>query len=111
MSATSWRTVPLPSDWPAIRYEVLFRDPVCRWGSLDGEEGTCGQDATEADHTGSPSDHRPEMLRGLCHSHHVHRSAGQARARKAAIASARLRPRDSHPGYKVLPSAAEGSGG
>jgi len=98
MSASSWRSEPLPPGWKAIQYAILARDPVCRWGSLPGEEGSCGQDSTDADHTGDPGDHRPEALRGLCHPHHVIRSAAQGRAALALRRSLRFRPREPHPG-------------
>lgn len=100
MSSTSWRSEPLPPGWGSVRYAVLARDPVCRWGMLDGEEGPCGSDSTEADHIGPAWDHRPEALRGICHAHHVIRSAAQARAQKALLASRRYRPPEKHPAYK-----------
>ena len=95
----SWRSEPLPPGWAAIRYEIIARDPVCRWGLLPGEEGPCGQDSTDADHIGPAWDHRPEKLRGLCHPHHVARSAGQGRAVLAARRSLRFRPQERHPGW------------
>lgn len=110
MPASSWRSEPLPRGWGAIRYAVLARDPVCRWGMLPGEEGPCGQDSTDADHIGLPGDHRPEALRGLCHPHHVGRSASQARAAKAARRSRRTRPGEKHPAYKEDPGAREDPG-
>jgi hypothetical protein len=99
MSRGSWRTTPLPSGWGRLRTLVLVRDPVCRWGMLPGEVGPCHQDATEADHMGEPWDHRPEMLRGLCHPHHKKRSDAQGRAVKAARRSARFLPIEPHPGF------------
>ena len=100
MSATSWRSEPLPPNWPAIRYQVLARDPVCQWGSLPGEEGPCGQDSTDADHILGAGDHRLVALRGICHPHHIIRSAGQARAVLASRRSLRLRPAEPHPGWR-----------
>jgi len=99
-SASSWRSEPLPADWPAIRYAILARDPVCRWGSLPGEVGPCGQDSTEADHTGEAWDHDPARLRGICHPHHVARSAAQGRAELARLRSLRFRPPERHPGLR-----------
>jgi len=99
-SASSWRSEPLPAGWPALRFAILARDPVCRWGSLPGELGPCGQDSTDADHIGPAWDHRPERLRGLCGPHHTIRSASQARAELARLRSLRLRPQDPHPGLR-----------
>lgn len=95
----SWRSEPLPPGWARIRYGIIARDPVCRWGLLPGEEGPCGQDSTDADHIGAAWDHRPEALRGLCHPHHVIRSAGQGRSELARRRALRLRPRERHPGW------------
>lgn len=100
ISATSWRTEPLPEGWGAIRYAILVRDPVCRWGIPElGEPGLCGQPSTEVDHIGAVWDHSPDMLRGICHSHHVIRSTAQGRAAIARMRSLRIRPAERHPGY------------
>ena len=96
------RTIPLPPGWGSIAYRVIARDPVCRWGILPGEEGLCGQDSTEVDHMGDPSDHRIEVLRGICQTHHQKRTSGQANAARSRIRSLRYRAPDRHPGY-VLP--------
>ena len=96
---TGRRTIPLPPGWGAIAYSILVRDPVCRWGILPGEEDPCGQDSTEVDHIGDPSDHRPERLRGICHSHHLKRTSGQANEARSRIRSLRHRPSPRHPGY------------
>lgn len=103
--AGSWRSEPLPPGWGAIRYAVLARDPVCRWGvcGLPDEEGPCNSDSTDADHIGPPWDHDLSMLRGICHPHHVARSAAQARAMKAWRRSLKTRPPEKHPGYKEDP--------
>lgn len=77
---------------------ILVRDPGCQWGRLSGEEWGCGQDSTEVDHMGDPDDHRPEMLRGLCTSHHRRRTAGQVAAQNEARKFMRMLPREPHPG-------------
>lgn len=97
--AGSRRTVPLPPGWHAVATAILARDPVCRWGILAGEDGYCHSDSTEVDHTGTAWDHRPEVLRGICHIHHVARTSRQANAAKAARRALRYRPADNHPGY------------
>jgi hypothetical protein len=99
VSAGSWRSAPLPPGWGRLRTAVLARDPVCTWGMLIGEEGPCGQDSTEADHIGDPSDHRVEAMRGLCRPHHMKRTSNQAVAVRTANAARRLRPREPHPGF------------
>jgi hypothetical protein len=97
----SWRSEPLPPGWQrVIQPAVLRRDPVCTWGTLPGEDGPCGAASTDADHIGGAGNHDMAFLRGLCHDHHVKRSAGQARAERARIRSLRLRPVQRHPGWK-----------
>jgi hypothetical protein len=103
MSAGSWRTVPLPPNWGAIRAFVITRDPQCTWGSIRedmAEPGRCLNRSTDADHTGDPNDHSPEALRGLCTNHHATRTGRQGAAGKAAVMRTRKRPRDKHPGFK-----------
>jgi len=68
---TGRRTIPLPPGWGSIADSILVRDPVCRWGILPSEDGPCGARSTEVDHIGDPSDHRPELLRGICRPHHL----------------------------------------
>lgn len=96
--AGSRRTVPLPPGWHAVATAILARDPVCRWGILEDEEGYCRSDSTEVDHTGQAWDHRPEVLRGICHIHHVARTSRQANAAKKLKRSLRYRPQEKHPG-------------
>jgi len=56
-------------------------------------------DSTEVDHIGEAWDHREELLRGMCHTHHVVRSAAQGRAAIARKRDLRKRPKERHPGY------------
>jgi hypothetical protein len=102
-STGSRRTVPLPRGWEAIRATVLARDPVCRWGTLPedmAEPGMCQARSTDADHTGDPSDHRLEMLRGLCPRHHAIRTGRQGAAAWNASRPTRRRPPEQHPAYR-----------
>ena len=96
---SSRRTVPLPGNWHSVATSILARDPVCRWGILPGEEGYCRSDSTEVDHMGDAADHRPEVLRGICHTHHVRRTSAQGNAAKALRRSLRYRPVEKHPGF------------
>jgi 5-methylcytosine-specific restriction enzyme A len=102
--AGSRRTVPLPPDWRAVTFAILARDPVCRWGRIVGivpaESGLCNGDSEEVDHFGAPWDHRPEVLRGICHYHHLRRTSMQANAAKALLRAQKTRPADNHPGYR-----------
>lgn len=98
MSARSWRRTPLPPGWGRLRHLCLMRDPICQWGMLPGETGPCGQLSTQADHIGPPDDHRLELLRGLCKSHHDTRTGRQGQVVTAALASQRKRPEEPHPG-------------
>jgi 5-methylcytosine-specific restriction enzyme A len=101
---TGRRTIPLPPGWGAIRYAILARDPVCMWGMLPDEYGECSQPSTEVDHIGNYWDHSPEVLRGICHQHHLVRTSTQANAAKAQIRNLRKRPPDKHPGYIPVPA-------
>ncbi len=99
MSTRSWRTTPLPPNWPAIRRAVLERDNYqCTWRLGNGRP--CGAAATDVDHTGRPDDHSPAALRSLCGPHHKRRSSAQGgQGRAAAIArKPRRRPAEPHPG-------------
>ena len=97
--AGSWRTAPLPPDWPTIRAAILERDHHrCTWTLPSG--APCGAPATDVDHTGHPADHNPAALRALCTPHHRARTGRQG-AQAAAVARARrprARPHEPHPG-------------
>jgi 5-methylcytosine-specific restriction enzyme A len=98
----SWRSVPLPPNWPAIRADIMARDPICLWGFLPGEDGPCAMPSEDVDHMGDPDDHSYELLRGICRAHHRRRTASQGVAGRAMIRASRprLRPKPKHPGYK-----------
>ena len=99
----SWRTVPLPAEWPQIRRDILARDSnVCRYGMLPDEyiDMPCAELATQVDHMGDPNDHRPELLRAICVTHHNKRTASQGVAGRARIRQARRRKPERHPGFK-----------
>lgn len=102
---TGRRTSPLPPGWGSIRAQVLQRDPICRWGSLPedhADPGLCMERSTDADHTGSPTNHDLSALRGLCTRHHAIRTGRQGAAGKAQRAFSRKRPPDEHPGFRRL---------
>jgi 5-methylcytosine-specific restriction enzyme A len=92
----SARTVPLPSDWPAIRRRILARDGhQCTW-TTDGIR--CIAVATDVDHIGDPNDHSDDNLRSLCGSHHRRRSSSQGARAWHAKRKPRQRPVEQHPG-------------
>lgn len=68
----------LPPGWDKLRLQILERDPICT---------ECGNAlSTEVHHRGDASDHRPEMLAGICATCHNPISARQgveARRRSA----------------------------
>jgi 5-methylcytosine-specific restriction enzyme A len=104
----SRRTVPLPSDWPAIRRMILLRDRRrCMWGVLpgEGEPGQCSNDANEVDHMGPPDNHDPALLRAICTLHHRKRTSAQANAARREKLKSNGghfggRPRGKHPGMR-----------
>jgi len=103
VSASSRRTVSLPNGWDGIRPVILARDPSCRYGAIPDdmyELGQCREPSTEVDHMGDPDDHRPEMLRGICHRHHLIRTARQAAAARNSTRPSRKRPPEPHPGFR-----------
>jgi len=74
------------TTWDALARRVLREEPVCRWGSLAGEGGRCGQASTTADHIvprawGGLSERA--NLRGLCARHQ------QAKASREGAAGGR----------------------
>ena len=87
--STSARRADLPTNWRSLRARILWRDPSCRL-RLEG----CTRVSTEVDHAGERTDHRPHMLRGVCHSCHVKRTREQAMAARPPT----NRPPESHPG-------------
>lgn len=105
----SWRTTPLPADWPAIRTRVKARDGHCTWiytlpdGGRPLDAGAaehpdrCHWRGSEVDHIGDSADHRDENQRYLCTWHHRRRTALQANAAKPPPPTNR-RPREQHPG-------------
>ena len=101
--AESGRRSPLPENWPALRRYVLERDHgECQWRGPDPfvEVGPiCGYLASDVDHKGPDDDHRPEMLRALCATHHGQRTSAQGNA--ARWRHRQERPRERHPG--ILP--------
>ncbi len=88
--STRWQR--LPGNWRTLRKRVLQRDRTCRL-QYDG----CTVIATEVDHVGDDTDHREQMLRGVCNPCHVKRTQEQSRA---AIRR-RARSPETHPG--VIP--------
>ena len=80
-------------------------------GIVPAEPGRCTADSSEVDHFGAAWDHRPEVLRGMCHYHHAQRTSGQANAAKALLRSARYRPKERHPGYRKGTAEGTAEGG
>lgn len=83
--AGSDRRSTLPSNWSSLTKFILDRDPTCRIaypGEWLTKRGTvrCTVTSTEVDHWGHRLDHRPEMLRGVCHNCHSRRTQEQAQA-------------------------------
>jgi 5-methylcytosine-specific restriction enzyme A len=90
----STRRSRLPSDWTARRRRVLARDKWCR---------ACGHNlAAEVDHVIAGDDHNIENLAGVCVPCHARKSASEGAAAsgksRRAIAAARKRPQEPHPG-------------
>lgn len=91
---SSDRRAHLPDDWSTIRSRVLARDAyTCQ---IAGPR--CTGRATEVDHMGHRDDHRPEVLRAVCHSCHSIRSAMQGVESSSEMRARRLRPQERHPG-------------
>jgi hypothetical protein len=75
MSASRWRTTPLPPGWERLRKTVLERDGWrCTW---DEHGARCEERATDVDHIGNNTNHTLENLRSLCSAHHRSRTASQ----------------------------------
>jgi hypothetical protein len=89
-----WRSTPLPPDWPAIVKRIKARDPLCVMCLAIGRQTP----TTDIDHIGDPSDHRDEMLRGLCAWHHGKRTSKQANAKRKRVTQ--RYPKETHPGFK-----------
>ena len=90
----STRSARLPADWRQRRRRVLARDKWCR---------ACGQNLSrEVDHIIPGDDHSYNNLRGVCIRCHSRKSGyegGTASGKvRRAIASARIRPQEQHPG-------------
>lgn len=94
----SARTAPLPPDWKRIRAAILTRDGHQCTATRGDTATRCTNPATDVDHIGDPTDHRPHMLRSLCAHHHrrITGAQGGGRVRKRAT---RRAPK--HPGLKT----------
>ena len=99
--STSNRRARLPSNWEALRKQVLERDHYrCQW-IVNGKR--CLAPATEVDHRKAMmDDNRPEALRSLCTTHHRRKSSQEGHeakaAKKAEIHSKFRRREERHPG-------------
>lgn len=94
----SARTTPLPPNWPTIRRAILQRDQH-QCTATRGDTGQrCEATATDVDHTGQPDDHRPEVLRSLCHYHHQRITGAQG---GGAIRQKAKKSSPKHPGLKT----------
>lgn len=92
--APSWRTSPLPRNWPTIQPRILRRDDyLCQ---IRGPH--CTKRATEVDHKGDPDDHRDEMLQAVCHTCHASKTGRDAARIGNARRPKRQRTPERHPG-------------
>ena len=99
---SSTRKQTLPSNWGALRTQVLERDSHrCTW-IQDGER--CPKTATDVDHITPGEDHSPTNLRSLCAPHHRRKSSGEGgRARWAKRKKKSKREERVHPGLLPPP--------
>lgn len=88
------RRATLPRNWDTIRRRILERDGH----RCQIRDPGCTTLATECDHIGERTDHRPEMLRAACQPCHSHRSAMQGVEARATVAERSTRPTSTHPG-------------
>lgn len=94
---TSSRTTPLPPNWRQLRATILNRDGH-QCTAIRGDTGQrCEAKATDVDHIGDPSDHRPHMLRSLCAYHHRRVTGAQG---GTAIRAKTNHPAPKHPGLR-----------
>lgn len=92
----SWRTSPLPKDWPRRRLRALERDGHRCTVVTEGKR--CTAKASDVHHIGDPTDHRLENLGSICAWHHKKETSAQAnRARKRLT---QKHPTERHPGIK-----------
>lgn len=86
--AGSNRRAELPSNWSAIRRQVLRDEPTCQlaypgeWLTSRGP-ARCAQVSTDVDHIGDRHTHARANLRGVCGPCHDRRTAEQAAAGRA----------------------------
>lgn len=84
------------STWSRVRAQVLAEEPQCR---------LCGAPSTEVDHIVALAfggTHERRNLRGMCHRHHVEKTAADSRRGKAISSLSRPQERTTRP----TPSAA-----
>jgi len=104
----SWRTRPLPADWPALRLACLTRDGWQCKVTIDTASGPvrCPETATDADHLDRTGPDELWNLGAKCRAHHQQKSgregAAQSNAQQAAMRKAKVNPRIArqHPGLK-----------
>lgn len=100
----------LPSNWPALRRQVLARDRVCQWRLPGG--GLCGIPAPEAnqvDHIVPGDCHDLANLQLLCERHHRLKTNTEGYAatyrRKQEALKRMAREEEAHPGTIAAPGA------
>lgn len=91
----SWRSVPLPRDWPAITKRILERDGY-RCTAIRSDDTRCPQRATDVHHVGDENDHSDANLMSMCGWHHDRLTAAKANA--ARVRKTTRFPSEKHPG-------------
>ncbi|WP_433240285.1 HNH endonuclease [Actinomadura nitritigenes] len=95
----SWRTSPLPADWPARVRAVHQRDQSCRWPISLIPGDVCGStERLEVDHINGASNHELWNLQLLCRRHHALKTGRESAAARKAKRASRTRPAERHPG-------------
>ena len=94
--SSSTRAQRLPSNWQAIRRQILARDHhTCQAHTHTPD---CDGRATEVDHIAPGDDHRLENLQGLSQPCHLAKTRAEDAARRQSARDQARRPQEDHPG-------------